>query len=144
MVKIFSTTPRPARSAARGPLRLGRLARRRLSPSQLRLVDLISHKFLHRWANQLDDPLIDGGRAHAARRGHARLQLAQRPGRGEGSLGILELCATAGRAARAAPGGALRGRCCPLWKGVAPRLLMKGLGSTIWYTAYMEARRTFA
>ena len=31
-----------------------------------------------------------------------------------------------------------------LWKGLLPRLLTKGLGSLIWYTSYMEARRWVA
>ena len=31
-----------------------------------------------------------------------------------------------------------------LWKGLLPRLLTKSLGSLIWYTTYMEARRQWA
>ena len=30
-----------------------------------------------------------------------------------------------------------------LWKGLLPRLLTKSLGSVIWYTTYMEARRWY-
>jgi hypothetical protein len=30
-----------------------------------------------------------------------------------------------------------------LWKGLLPRLLTKSMGSVIWYTTYMEARRWF-
>jgi len=31
-----------------------------------------------------------------------------------------------------------------LWKGLLPRLLTKALGTLLWYTTYMEARRCFA
>ena len=30
-----------------------------------------------------------------------------------------------------------------LWKGLLPRLLTKSMGSVIWYTTYMEARRWY-
>ena len=63
--------------------------------------------------------------------------MAQQPGRGEGSFGYDGLVHGLRRAARSE--GVLS-----LWKGLAPRLLIKGMGSTIWYTTYMEARRAFA
>ena len=59
------------------------------------------------------------------------------PGRGEGGFGYAGVVHGLRQAARSE--GVLS-----LWKGLAPRLLIKGLGSTIWYTAYMEARRVFA
>ena len=31
-----------------------------------------------------------------------------------------------------------------LWRGLLPRLLLKSLGSTIWYAVYMAARRALA
>lgn len=63
--------------------------------------------------------------------------MAQQPGRGEGSFGYSGLVHGLQTAARSE--GLLS-----LWKGLAPRLLIKALGSTIWYMTYMEARRAFA
>ena len=63
--------------------------------------------------------------------------MTQRAGRGEGSFGYAGVLHGLRQAARSE--GVLS-----LWKGLAPRLLIKGLGSTIWYTAYMEARRVFS
>ena len=68
-----------------------------------------------------------------------RLQTQRAPGSGAGSVDFGYTGLADGLAKAARQEGLLA-----LWKGLLPRLLLKSVGSAIWYAAYMAARKALA